>query len=458
MIADIAVKNCKVVRPEGITSEGIAIKGEKIVAIADDANLPEASKTIDAKGNFVLPGIIDNHTHGGGAHPLDIDTRVDSAAAIYGGVTTVNNMIGVGTCFRRGSYAEVLDEWIEKINNNTFTDCVLTPVIMTQAHIDDLPLVAGKWGITTFKMFLAYKGEEATKSMVSACDDGMVYVVMKEIKALGSPGRLLLHCENIDIIQRLVPAIRDREKRKDLAAWTDSRPGFCEGLDVERAASIAKITKAPIYVVHLSSSEGIDAVAKAQAEGVDIVAETCPPYLTLTKFSPIGPLGKVNPPLRDEENMRCMWEALQTGVVTCMGTDNCSYTKAEKADIWQGYPGYSCIENYLPIMLSEGVNKGRLTLEKLVEVCSSNNAKAMGIYPQKGTIRIGSDADLVIVDLNKKVKLSAETDHQYSDSCIYEGWEVTGYPVLTMLRGHVVMQDGKLLAQPGAGRYLPRSM
>jgi dihydropyrimidinase len=456
MKVDIVIKNCKVVNPEGITSQGIAISGEKIVALADDTKLPEAEKTIDAGGNYVLPGIIDNHTHFGGGYPLDEDVRGDTAAATYGGITTVANTIGIGYCQHRGSFTEVVDEWIEIQEANAFTDFVMSPIITSDVQLREIRLAAGRWGICTFKIALAYKEYEAEQEGTIAPNDGILYVALKTIAELGPPARLMLHCENIDIINRLMPRIRDDEGRQDLAAWTDSRPGWTEALDIKRAASIAKIVKAPIYIVHLSSIEGVDAVAEARDEGVDIIAETLPVFLTLTKYSPLGALGKINPPLRDDKSIERLWEGIRSGLVQCMGTDNASLRKEQKHDIWNGLPGLPSIENYLPIMLSEGVNKGRITLEKLVEVCCVNNAKAMGIYPKKGTIRVGSDADIVIVDINRKVRLSADNLHQLADFCLFEGWEVKGYPVLTMLRGNIVTKDGKLLAKPGLGRYLPR--
>jgi dihydropyrimidinase/dihydroorotase len=456
MIADTVIKNCNLVGPEGIRPQGIAIGNGKIIDLVDDNKLPKAKKTIDAKGNFVLPGIIDNHTHFGGYFPLDEDIRIDSAAAAYGGITTVANTIGIGHCQHKGSFTEVVDKWIAIQEANAFTDFVMSPVLNSDIQLKEIHLVAGKWGICTFKIALAYKGFEAEQVGAISGDDGTMYLALKSIAELGLPARLMLHCENIDIINRLVPRIRDEDKRKDLAAWTDSRPGWTEALDIERAASIAKITKAPIYIVHLSSAEGVNAVAKARSEGVDVIAETLPAFLTLTKYSPLGALGKINPPLRDQESIERLWEGIQSGLVQCIGTDNAPIRMEMKRDIWGAAPGLPSIENYLPIMLSEGVNKKRITIEKLVQICCENNAKAMGIYPKKGTIRVGSDADLVIVDMNKIVKLTAKNLHQIADFCIWEGWDITGYPILTMLRGNIVMQDGKLLVKPGIGRYLPR--
>lgn len=459
MKADIVVKNCKLVTPEGITREGIAIDDGKILAIDRDSDLPAAERTIDAKENYVIPGVIDTHVHFSYSHPLDIDTRVDSAAAAYGGVTTVSNMMGLEG-FRNFAYTDsytiIFDEWRETQKRNALTDFTIDLVIFSETHIREIPLYAAKYGVFLFKMALINKGLGARELKTMEADDGALYAALKEIAAIGPPARLRLHCENIDIINRLLAIVRNEEKRQDLAAWTDTRPGWVEALDIERAASIARITKAPIFIVHVSSAEGVDAVVKAKAEGVDIIAETTPAYLTLTKDAPLGALGKVIPPLKDKRSIERLWEAINSGVVECIGTDNVSNTKEQKKELWTALPGYSSVESYLPIMLSEGVNKGRITLEKLVEICCINNAKAMGIYPKKGAIRVGSDADLVIIDLNKKVKLSAQTLHQLADFCIWEGWEVKGYPILTMLRGNIIMQDGKLLSDPGVGEYLFR--
>jgi dihydropyrimidinase len=458
MAADTIIKNCKLVRPEGVTSEGIAIEGEKIVAIGSDDSLPEAKLTIDAERNYVIPGIVDNHIHTGGYHPLDEDTRVDTAAAAYGGVTTICNMIGIGGLVYKDSYTGIFDDWKKIQEQNGYTDFVMNLVIHSETHLREIPLYAGKYGILLFKLLLHYKGLEAEARGLVGVDDGTLYVALDQVRACGPPARLMLHCENIEVIRRLMPKLKDEQKREDLAAWSDSRPGWVEATHIERVASFAKIVKAPIYIVHVSSAQGVDAVAKAKAEGVDIIAETCPHYLTLTKYSPIGVLGKVNPPLRDEASIERLWEGIRLDIVQCMGTDHGSPMKTDKikGGIWAGPTGLPGIENYLPVLLSEGVNKGRITLQKLVEVSCVNNAKAMGIYPRKGAIRVGSDADLVIIDLNKRVKLSAKTLHQLSDFCIYEGWEVRGYPVLTMLRGNIVVKDGKLVAKAGIGKYIPR--
>lgn len=460
MAVDIAIKNCRIVRPDGIALEGIAVDGERIVAIAHDSYLPEADRVIDAEGNYVIPGVIDTHTHPGYAHALDEDIRVDSAAAVYGGVTTMVIMLGGGDYVHTGSYTDVFEEWRGIIEKNTFTDFVWNPILYSNIQIEEMPIYATRHGTPMFKFFLIEtilidsKGNRVMGTI--AADDGTLYEVLNQIVAIGPPARLQLHCENADIIYRLEASVTDKEKKNNFSAWAETRPGWTEALAIERAASVAKIVGAPIYIVHVSSAPAIDAMARAKAQGVDVIAETCPAYLSMTKSIPLGSVAKVIPPLRDEEDIDRMWEAIKLGIVECIGTDNISAMKKNKQNIWTASGGNPGIEHFLPIMLSEGVNKGRISLEKMVEVCCANNAKAMGIYPKKGVISIGSDADLVIIDLNKRVKLSSETQHMLSDYCFWEGWEVKGYPVLTILRGNVVMENGKLAAQPGVGKYLPR--
>jgi dihydropyrimidinase len=244
-----------------------------------------------------------------------------------------------------------------------------------------------------------------------------------------------------------------------LAAWDEARPGFCETLDIKRAASIAAETGCPLYIVHVHHGASVDAIEEAQAAGIDIRAETCPHYLVLDKTADLGPLGKISPPITDKRSGEKLWEGIRKGIISCIGTDHCSSTRDLKKDMWKGSPpGAPSIGCMLPLMLSEGVNRGRITMEKLVEILCYNNAKVFGLYPQKGIIQVGSDADLVIVDLEKKEKLSVNPDHGMYDYILYDGWEVKGWPILTMSKGIVLVENGTLVAEPGVGKYIPRKL
>lgn len=456
MAVDTVIKNCKVVSPEGIIPEGVAINGGKIVAIADDAYLPEAEKTIDASGKYVIPGVIDAHVHYGVYHPCDQEVH-DMSAGAYAGTTTAGCYVGFGASTQKGTYAEAFDKWKETWEKNTVIDCFFHGGIVSQTTIDEIEENTKRYGITSYKILMSCKGDEAAIIGGDPADDGFLWSAFKNIARLGKAGRLNLHAEDIEIIARILPSIR-ATGRQDLAAWAEARPGYCETLDVTRAIALAKITGCPIYLVHIHYPDSVEVIAKAKAEGVNVIAETCPQYLVLNSSSDVpAPLAKVAPPVRDQISNNSLWQAIRDGVITCLGSDHCSITTGMSKDLWtrpQGAPG---LETLLPIMLSEGVNKGRITLQKLVEVLCYNNAKVFGIYPQKGTIKVGSDADLVIVDLERKVKLSAVNQHYaITDYCLYEGWEVKGWPVLTMLRGNIVVEGGKMVAKSGIGRYIPR--
>ena len=455
MRADTVIRNGKIVSPKGITSAGIAISNDKIVAIASDACLPEAERTIDAGGNHVLPGIIDVHVHIGLFRSFE-DEMKDVAAAAFGGTTTVGNYLGHGVSAQRGSYEKVFHQWKETWERNSVVDAFFHGGTLSNMNIREIGTNAQRYGIMSYKFMMTCKGLECEQLGADPVDDGFLWSGFNAIAHLGSPARAMVHAENIDIIYQTEAPVK-ATGRQDLAAWAEARPGFCETLDVERAISIARVTGAPLYIVHTSYSDSVDVIAEAKAKGINIVGETCPQYLALTKFAPLGPLGRINPPLRDEACQDRLWQGIREGTIDCMGSDHCSTTREMKQDLWQALSGMPGLETLLPIMLSKGVNEGRITLEKLVEVLCYNNARIFGIYPKKGAIRVGSDADLVIVDLNKKVKLSASNAHYaIADYCPYEGLEVKGWPVLTMLRGNIVVEDGRMVAKPGLGRYIPR--
>jgi len=457
MPVDTTIKNCRVVTPKGIISVGLAIHNGKIVAIASDGYLPSANETIDAKGNYVIPGVIDVHVHYGVYRPFEEEIH-DMATAPYGGTTTVGSFVNFGASSQKGSYANFFDRWKDTWEKNTVVDTFFHGGMTSQIIIDEVETNARRFGITSYKILMTCKGDEIAIIGGDPVDDGFLWASFKSIAKLGKAGRIMLHAENIDICTRILPTVKSTG-RQDLAIWAEARPGFCETLDVIRAISIGKITQCPLYFVHLHYPDSIEIIAKAQAEGVDVIAETCPQYLVLNSSSAIpGALGKIVPALRDKMCNEELWDLINKGSITCIGSDHCSTTKEMKKDLWTAAPGMPGLETFLPIMLSEGVNKGRVTLEKLVEVLCYNNAKVFGIYPQKGAIEVGSDGDLVIIDLEKKIKFSAAQQHyKFSDYTPYEGWEIKGWPALTMVRGKVVVKNGEMLAKPGWGKYISRS-
>lgn len=301
-------------------------------------------------------------------------------------------------------------------------------------------------------------------------DDSLMYVMFENIGKVGDPAKAFVHHENTELAGIFTERLK-REGRKDLAAWADHSPAFLEAEHIRRYSYYAKVTGCHLYVLHLTSKEGLEECLRAKADGVKITVETCPQYMTRTKFDdPPGLLGKVNPPLRSEEDNDALWQGLKLGWIDCLGTDHVISTRHEKlskgdtfdhdtdpaTDVWSTGSGFVGFDTLLPLMLSEGVNKGRISFERLVEVCCKNTAFAAGLYPKKGAISGGSDADLVIVDMDKRIKVSPDILHSRADFTIFEGMELRGWPVMTILRGNVIAEDGKVVAKPGLGLYLPR--
>jgi dihydropyrimidinase len=450
MRVDAVVKNGKVVSPAGISQAGIAIKDGKFVAIASNENLPEAERTINAKGNYVLPGIIDTHCHVGWPDwPVPLAYKKDTEAAAFGGVTTVIDRVTlppgslVAQIFGAGGRKDAL-------GNNAYVDVAIQACLFTSEQIEEVPELV-KLGVAGFKFYIPYKGSEAVPPMVGI-DDGIIYFGFKKIAEVGYPAFAQIHSENIEIFYKFKDQIL---KEGGAVDWLDARPNFVEIEPLIRCGYFSKVTGCPVYVVHMSAKEGPGMIAKLRGEGANMVAETCPQYLTLTKSNTDRVLGKVNPPLRTEEDNEAMWQGIRQGIVTNLGSDHAPCALKHKQEFWSAVVGFAGIETLLPVMLSEGVNRGKISLERLVEIACYNNAKQFALLPRKGTISVGSDADIVIVDLNKKVKVTADKLHYISDFTPYEGWEITGWPVLTMVRGKVIMEEGEIVGNPGYGEYIP---
>jgi len=461
MAVDIIIKNASVATPEGTFAAGIAIDNEKIVAITSDELLPAADKTIDASGKYVLPGLVDVHTHWGLSMTFRQGCMTETKAAALGGVTT----IGIFSIFpntpQRG-LEEVFDEWKKDFEDNAVTDGLLHRVVVNDLALSEIPKCIDL-GITSFKFLMGYKGPQAEMMGIprEGIIDGFVFEGFKIISDMGWPARAMVHAENIDISLRLR---RRLEHRQDARVWHDSRPNFVEEECINRAIFLAKVAECPLYIVHNTIAESVDIFDKAESEGIDVIAETCPQYLTHNSEEPVPilednpALSVVNPPLRGKEDNEKLWQGIKQGIISTIGSDHAPHKREDKGrDVWKAPPGAGNLtQMILPVMLSEGVNKNRIPLEKVVEVCCQNPAKAFGLYPQKGTISVGSDADIVIVDLDKKVKWTPELSPSVCDWSIYDGWEFKGWPVLTIMRGNIITEQGKIVGKPGIGRYCPR--
>ena len=450
---DLVIKNARIVTPPGVHHGGVGVRDGKIAAVADRDSLPSASSIIDAEDKYLIPGVVDPHVHVGIATPslataFKDDFRTESRAAAAGGVTTV----GMHLILKEEGFLHVFEGYKADYEKNAAVDGFFHVQLKDETGFREIPLYP-EIGIPSFKL---------TWGEIGPGGDTWLYRTMSEISKLGDRVRAIVHAENKEIAGFLANKLA-KEGRKDFPAWNDSRPWFCEAEYMEKSILFAEVTKCPIFFEHLTIGRGVEILKRAKDRGVNVLAETCPQYLTLTSkekgvLADHPPFGHVNPPLRDKESNELLWEGISKGIIDSIGSDHAPYKREQKGtNVWDAPPGLGNVtEMILPVLLSEGVNKGRISIEKLVELCCYRTAKIFGLYPRKGGIVVGADADLVLLDMNEKRKVSAKNLHSLCDWSLYEGWEFKGWPVSTFLRGQLVAKDGEVLAKPGTGQWVPR--
>ncbi|MFT5133275.1 MAG: dihydropyrimidinase, partial [Gammaproteobacteria bacterium] len=384
----------------------------------------------------------------------------ETRAAACGGVTC----LGVYILALKDGVLKQFEKFKHTFETKSFVDGFWHLMVIDALTTSEIEKCPEEIGMTSFKFNMGYKGPHADMLGITATDDGAVFKGFRKVADLGAPALAACHTENIDIHLML----RDEliaQGRKDFQVWNESRPAFVEAECMHRAIYLAKSAGAPLYIPHITIAEGVDIIAQAQKDGLNVIGETCPQYLTHNNEEPAQILidhpacGCVNPPLRDRASNERLWEGIQQGIIKCVGSDLAPTTLEMKGDdIWNAPMGLGNVsELLLPIMLSEGVNKGRITLEKLTEVCSYNPASVFGVLPDKGQLAVGADADIVIVDLEEERTVSVDALRTMCDWSIYDGWTLKGWPTHTILRGQVIMEDGEPLSlNPGQGKYVPR--
>jgi dihydropyrimidinase len=455
----------------------VLIKGGRIVTASDDyvadvyvdretvtligkSLKVDADTVIDARGKYVLPGAIDPHTHiempFGGTVTCD-DFTSGTVSAAFGGTTTL-----VDFCLQLPGqrFPEALAAWHEKIERCPPVIDVGFHIAITDLHtggtLADLAKVPQE-GVTSYKLFMAYKGAVMV-------DDETLYKVMQVAHTTGA--LVMVHAENGDVIDVLVKqALAEKKTDPIWHAWT--RPPITEGEATNRAIQLAHMAGAPLYVVHVSCREAIEPIERAREADWAAWGETCTQYLFIDESALKKPRFEgakyvYTPPPRTKEHQAALWKALHAGTLSVVSTDHCPFKwrgqktlgKGDFSKIPNGGVG---IENRMHMMFSGGVRKGRISLNRMVELCSTAPARFFGLYPRKGTVAIGSDADLVVWDPRKKHTISAKTHRSNSDYTLFEGTTVTGAPKAVLVRGQVIVQDDKLVAKPGAGRFVRRS-
>ena len=450
---DLVLTRGQTVRPDGVHWEDVVIRNGRIAALLADSSHLKARCRIDCRGKFILPGMIDAHVHMGryGQSFAD-DCRTESGAAATGGVTSL-----IVFLIEPGSNRAIIPQRIREIEDNSRIDIGIHAVIMSEEHLSEIPACAKEFDISSFKFFMAYKGKDAT--YLQGVGDGFLYRGLREVARI--PGaRVVIHPENMEVIE-VVREELEAAGRTDGEAWHDSRPRLAEEDGIQRALLFSEHLGVSITIPHMSIGSGVPIVERHRRSRLpktgDVAVETCGHYLCLTKDRLAGSDGKVNPPLREQRDIRELWKGLASGSVDFLGSDHCSFKMEVKGhDLWTARPGLPGVGMTVPILLTEGIAKGRLSLPRMAEVTSYNTARTYGLYPRKGIIRQGSDADLMVLDLKRRVRVSTGMLNSHADYTPYEGFVSRGWPVITIAGGEVIQENGRVTETDHRGRYLRR--
>ncbi len=451
-----------VVTADGTLDADVLVEGDKIAAVtARQSSGPAAARadeTIDATGKYVIPGGIDAHTHMempfGGTFSADT-FETGTTAAAWGGTTTI---IDFAVQAKGTSLLATLDKWHQKADGNCAVDygfhVIVSDVNQTTLKEMDACVAAG---VTSFKMFMAYPG-------VFYATDGEILLAMQQARRSGAT--IMMHAENGIAIDQLV-AQALAAGRTDPVHHGLTRPPELEGEATNRAIVLAKVAGCPLYIVHLSAAQALEAVARARGEGQNVFAETCPQYLYLSLDDLARPgfdgaKFVCSPPPRTTEHAAALWRGLRTNSLSVVSTDHCPFCFKEQKELGRG--DFAKIPNGIPgvehrmDLLHQGVVAGEITLPRWVQVCATTPARMFGLYPRKGVIAAGADADIVIYDPAARQTLSVATHHMNVDYSAYEGMEITGKVAVTISRGRVVVADGEFRGAPGHGGFLSREL
>lgn len=444
---DLVVSGGTLVIPGvGQIKSDVAVEGGKITAIGE--NLASGAKQVfDAKGKVVLPGIFDPHTHISTERLFEEESETETRAALIGGTTT----IGIFLRSLKESYNIHLPIFRKLMDENSYVDSVFHPQIFTAEQIAEIPQYAKDFGIRSFKFYMS-----GMPGVVDSITDDLLLTGFKTVAALGPDMITCVHCETGSLIDQARVELQ-KTKEGTLADWERAHPPEAEALAIQTALYLAKIAGAHLYVVHLSSKQGLEVVRTARRNGMRFTVETTTPYLGLDSSDSNGFLVKMVPPIREKSHHDALWQGLAEGSINTVGTDNTSRARATKkpeAGLHGARPGIPVMGTHLPALLHYGRERG-VPLEILIDRATRAPAKVYGIYPQKGTIAVGSDADLVVVDLELEKVVDAKYLNGFSDFSPFEGKKLKGWPVATIKGGTVVVRDGKIVGKRN-GRYLPR--
>lgn len=461
MTFDTIIRDSHVVTDSGIVEKNIIIDEGKIVSLTNDN--PACDKKINGRGLITIPGPIDTHVHYGVYSPIDEAAKTESHAAAIGGITTMMRMLRLGD-----SYKKSLHSQLEASKKTHLVDYTIHASIFNNAQIEEMPYIVEN-GINSFKIYMNLGGEvghvymdmspgshKLSEYNVNVSDE-IIENIVKKAATLNCP--VLVHAEDYESCACGIKTAK--QKNLDgLSAWSESRSPDYEAKAIQKISKYARLHNCVLYFVHIGSETALRQISKEKSLGTKIFVETCPHYLTLSYENQKGYLAKVMPPIRTKKDNDAIWQSLQKDQIDTVGTDHVANRLGLKLggdNVWGALAGFPGIGTVLPILVSEGVNKDRISLEQLVKITSYNAAKIFGMYPFKGHLGKGADADIVMIDLKMQKKVTTDLFGGYSDYIVYDGMNLKGWPLRTFVRGELIAEDFQVIGKYGHGKLVKRT-
>jgi len=462
MTYDTVITGSHIATPAGIIDKNLVLDEGKIVMLTNE--IPACDNKINADGLVSIPGIIDPHVHYGVYSPIEKAAKSESHAAAIGGVTTMMRMLRLGD-----SYKKSLLPQLHASSNSHYIDYAIHASIFTLNQVDEMQFCVDN-GVTSFKLYMNLGGEvghvymdmQPEKNLLQEehveVNSEIVQKVVEKASSIGCP--VLVHAEDFE--QCGCGIRKSKEENLDgLTVWSKSRPYESESKSIKTISKFARDSNCVLYFAHIGSRRALEQIDEERKNGTKIFVETCPHYLTLSHEKQEGYLAKVMPPIRSKDDVSSVWNAISQNKIDTVGTDHVANQLKLKLGgntVWDALAGFPGIGTLLPLLLSEGVNKNRISISQLANLTSANTAKIFGMYPVKGSLEPSSDADITLIDLKKEQKVTSDLFGGFSDYLVYEDWKLKGWPVKTIIRGEIVSEDFQVIGKQGFGKLVPRTL
>ena len=451
-MSDINIINGEVLIPEiGIGRVDLVIRGNKIAAIAQHNRLPSDGETIDASGLMVMPGIMDPHVHLGFCQGFENDCRTETRSALVGGVTTISCFLGGTTC-----HSQTFPEIENIFNTQAFTDVFPHICINTEEQKQEIPAYVSQFGLTSFKFFMfcipGYMPSQTNSFILSG---------LRQVAQCGPHCFASIHAEDPGILTEEWHKFFQSGK-KSLAEWAVRNPVEAEVLGVTMAAAMAEMSTCKVNIVHLATGAGLERLRSIKRSNPFVNVETIALYLSLNSSSDVNPEeARWSPAIRSPEDQEALWRGVSEGTISSIGTDQDCVDRNGLQEFIKDYgvSGSSAVTALLlPLLLTEGYHKRGVSLKQVIEKVTLNPARLWGLYPQKGTIAVGSDADLVLVDVNREFEVDYRQLLSAADWSLYQGKKLKGQPMMTIKGGEIVMREGNIIPDQGTGKRLKSNL